>query len=337
MQARHRKWEGSVVGLALAVLACIAIERHVSDRGRPDSDPSKSPGGPVAAPPGPPHRGAAAKVLWYLLSAAPAVTGVVLVLGILTSRPVMTTVLSRGNVLSLFLAMVPLFTPLLVWGSAYLWATRSGMVWANRRPVILASVVGIGAVGLVPVAYALVNVALVLGLIAIERPGRLTRVASLVAGLAALSVGVTLTFSIWKGGPSGWTDVVPRALVGRVLAGLPRELVVLDRPADSRAGYVVAVDDEAVTLVDRYPPIILMYSNTRVRGRLSCRLSNNDGWSQDSTIRAVLSAAGVSPSDPGLTCEDALRCYSDVKAMSSNPPCKQLYLMVPLAKESSSP
>jgi hypothetical protein len=193
----------------------------------------------------------AAEVTPYVLGAVPLLVPLLL-LSAFSDAAVFQTLLWRGNLVALFLGMLPLFLPLLAAGVTYV-LVRRFRTDDERRAVKRALLAGASMLPFVPINMALLQLALLPLSLALLPRGRLWVRVVCAAGATLLTLfGVALGVAHWQDNRGPWQQALGRLTVGRVLKALPEE-VIKEQGGEPYSVYVVQVDDGGVTVVTHYP------------------------------------------------------------------------------------
>jgi hypothetical protein len=213
-------------------------------------------------------------VAQYIVAAIPVLLPLIF-LSSVGDPAVLRVLLWKGNIAVLFISVVPAMLPLLAGSLTFLFAyhlAKHDKYRSARRGATIASLLAwlFGPVGL-----ASTQTLAFLGMLFILDPrrrglrARIKVVTISAIAVIALSATFVVAANSWDYRKIG-LDAVPRAITGRILYGLPQEVVVEE---DGRVGYyyVVGVDDLDVTVITGYPNSVRYIKNSTIVGRIACR------------------------------------------------------------------
>ncbi|MEG3635535.1 hypothetical protein [Micromonospora palythoicola] len=228
------------------------------------------------------------------LGIAPALLLCALIVGLIMDSGVFALVAANGGVETILLGTVRLFMPLAAsvitfWGlrrvlsspqngSRERWrlreASRSGFL-----PAAGGTLIGIFFALSVPITWGVFNatswtVFLILASTESRSIGR--QVAGGLVALACIAPLTAMATAPW-GEVSFLKEFDPaRIIAGRLLATFPRAVIFLRDPAAPPIeGNVVGVDDQAITLIESYPPRVWMINIDDVEARAPCRWTDS--------------------------------------------------------------
>ncbi|WP_306214873.1 hypothetical protein [Actinoplanes sp. RD1] len=272
---------------------------------RAPASPAPAPPAPATPEPAPPERAEAEHphlthpAAPYLIGALPLLVPA-LVLGLFGDSAVLKTLLWRGNLVALSVALLPSLLPLIAAGVLYALLFRSRRVSYGRSAWL---VLGAGALFslVVPITFALFQLSVLAALLLFLRIRRrwLAGGVALALVVVVLSVNVTISGRAW--GYSASLEALPRFAIGRLVSELPQEVVV-EAGGTANAHYIVGVDDTAMTVITGAPARVRTLANAGVVARAACQYRPR--LNDRSVLSFLVPAANATP-----YCEAVVACF----------------------------